>query len=48
VTIIHPEDMTERISSLISGNTIFPFVEKDELLSLWYLYGRDNVVLEKL
>jgi len=47
MTIILPEDITERISSFIFGNTIFPFVKKDELLSLLYLYGRDNVVLEK-
>ena len=47
MTIIFPEDITERISSFISGNTNFPFVKKDELLSLLYLYERDNVVLEK-
>jgi hypothetical protein len=47
MTMILPEDITERISSFISGNTIFPSVKKDELLSLLYLYGRDNVVLEK-
>ena len=47
MTIILPEDITERISPFMSGNTIFPFVKKDELLSLLYLYGRDNVVLEK-
>lgn len=47
ITMILPEDITERIFSFISGNTIFPFVKKDELLSLLYLHGRDNVVLEK-
>ena len=47
MTIIFPEDTTERVSSFISGNTIIPFVKKDGLLSLLYLYGRDNVVLEK-
>ena len=47
MTIIFPEDITERISSFISGNTIIPYVKKDGLLSLLYLYGRDNVVLEK-
>ena len=40
MTMILPEDITERISSFISGNTIFTFVKKDELLSLLYLYGR--------
>ena len=47
MTIIFPEDITERVSSFISGNTIIPFVKRDGLLSLLYLYGRDNVVLEK-
>jgi hypothetical protein len=47
MTIILPEDITERISSFIFGNTIFAFVKKEELLSLLYLYGRNNVVLEK-
>jgi hypothetical protein len=47
MTIIFPEDITERVSSFIPGNTIIPFVKKDGLLSLLYLYGRDNVVLEK-
>jgi len=39
MTIILPEDITERISSFIFGNTIFAFVKKEELLSLLYLYG---------
>ncbi len=47
MTIIYPEDSTERVSSFISGNTIIPFVKKDGLLSLLYLYGRGHVVLEK-
>jgi hypothetical protein len=47
MTIIFPEDITGRVSSFISGNTVIPFVKKDGLLSLLYLYGRDNVVLEK-
>jgi hypothetical protein len=47
MTIIFPEDITERVSSFISGNTIIPFVKKDGLLSLLYLYGMDHVVLEK-
>jgi hypothetical protein len=46
MTIIYPEDATERVSSFISGNTII-FVKKDGLLSLLYLYGRGHVVLEK-
>jgi hypothetical protein len=47
MTIIFPEDITERVSSSISGNTIIPFGKKYGLFPLLYLYGRDNVVLEK-
>ena len=46
MTIIFPEDIIERVSSFISGNTIIPYVKKDGLLSLLYLYGSDNVVVE--
>lgn len=47
MTIILPEDITERISSFIFGNTIFAFVKKEELLSTIILVWGDNVVLEK-
>ena len=42
--MILPEDICERISSFISGRLDFPFVEKDELISLLYLYGKSNAV----
>ena len=44
MTMILPEDICERISSFISGRLDFPFVEKDELISLLYLYGKSNAV----
>ena len=44
--MILPEDISERISSFISGRLDFPFVEKDELISLLYLYGKSNAVLD--
>ena len=46
MTMILPEDISERISSFISGILDFPFVKKDELISLLYLYGRSNAVLD--
>lgn len=44
--MILPEDISERISSFISGILDFPFVKKDELISLLYLYGISNAVLD--
>lgn len=44
--MILPEDISERISSFISGISDFPFVKKDELISLLYLYGKSNAVLD--
>ncbi|MDW0157746.1 MAG: hypothetical protein QOK62_05700 [Nitrososphaeraceae archaeon] len=46
MTMILPEDISERISSFISGRLDFPFVKKDELISLLYLYGKSNEVLD--
>jgi hypothetical protein len=46
MTMILPEDISERISSFISGRLDFPYVKKDELISLLYLYGRSNAVLD--
>ena len=44
--MILPEDISERISSFISGRLDFPFVKKDELISVLYLYGKSNAVLD--
>jgi len=46
MTMILPEDISERISSFISGRLDFPFVKKDELISLLYLYGKSNEVFD--
>jgi len=40
--MILPEDISERISSFIAGSLDFPFIKKDEVISLLYLYGRNN------
>ena len=41
MTMILPEDISERISSFIDGSLDFPFIKKEEVLSLLYLYGRN-------
>lgn len=46
MTMILPEDISERISSFILGRLDFPYVKKDELISLLYLYGKSNAVLD--
>lgn len=39
MTMILPEDISERISSFIAGSVDFPFIKRDELILLLYLYG---------
>jgi hypothetical protein len=41
MTMILPEDISERISSFISRSLDFPFIKRNELISLLYLYGRN-------
>jgi hypothetical protein len=43
--MILPEDISERISSFIAGDLHFPFIKKDELISLLYLFGRNNRIV---
>ena len=45
MTMILPEDISERISAFISGKLGFPFVKKDELISVLYLYGKNNTII---
>ncbi len=40
--MILPEDISERISSFISGGIDFPFIKKGELISVLYLYGKNE------
>jgi hypothetical protein len=42
MTMILPEDISERISSFIAGSLDFPFIKEDEVISLLYIYGRNN------
>jgi hypothetical protein len=45
MTMILPEDISERISAFISGKLDFPFVKKDELISVLYLFGKNNTII---
>jgi hypothetical protein len=45
MTMILPEDISERISAFISGSLDFPFVKKDELISVLYLFGKNNTII---
>jgi hypothetical protein len=45
MTIILPEGISERVSSFISGSLDFPFIKRGELMSLLYLYGRNNRIV---
>jgi hypothetical protein len=47
MSMILPEDISERISSFISGRLEFPFVKKDELISVLYLYGKNNTIINQ-
>jgi len=42
MTMILPDDISERISKFIAGKRNFPFVDFDELMCIMYLYGRNN------
>jgi hypothetical protein len=43
--MILPEDISERISAFISGKLDFPYVKKDELIAVLYLYGKNSTII---
>ena len=45
MTMILPENISDRISSFISGSLDFPFIKREELISLLYLYGSSNRIV---
>jgi hypothetical protein len=47
MTMILPEDISERISSFIAGSLDFPFIKEDEVISLLYIYGRNNRIVSQ-
>ncbi len=40
--MILPDDISKRISDFIAGRLNFPFVGRDELVCLMYLYGKNS------
>jgi hypothetical protein len=42
--IIFPEDISNRIAEFIAGRQNFPFIRNNELICIFYLYGKDNKV----
>ena len=46
MAMVLPDDISERISRFISGKQSFPFVGRDDLMCLMYLYGKEAKVQE--
>ncbi len=44
VRMILPEDISYSLSEFIAGRQNFPFITNDELICIFYLYGRKNGV----
>jgi hypothetical protein len=46
MAMVLPDGMAERISEFIAGKRSFPFIGRDELVCMMYLYGRSGRVGE--
>lgn len=44
MAMVLPDDISERVLGFISGKKSFPFVGRDELMCLMYLYGKEGKV----
>ncbi|MCI0557452.1 MAG: hypothetical protein MN733_03075, partial [Nitrososphaera sp.] len=44
MAMILPDDMPKRISEFIAGRQNFPFVGRDELMCMMYIYGKEGRV----
>ena len=42
--VFMPEDIGGRVSKFMSGDSSFPFIEKDEIIGTFYLFGREKGV----
>ena len=40
-----PEDIARRISEFMAGKNSFPFIEKDQIMATFYLFGKINSVI---
>jgi hypothetical protein len=47
MAMVLPDDITKRISEFIAGRRSFPFIGRDELVCMMYLYGKAGCVGEK-
>ncbi|HEX7031768.1 MAG TPA: hypothetical protein VF172_02090 [Nitrososphaera sp.] len=47
MAMLLPDDIASRISEFVAGTRTFPFVERDELMCIMYLYGKSGGVGEK-
>lgn len=39
--IFLPPDISKRISKFLDGNLDFPFVDKDEIMGVFFLFGKN-------
>jgi hypothetical protein len=46
--IFTPKDISSRITQFIEKKIEFPFIKKDEIVGIFYLFGKDNKVLSDL
>ncbi|MGI0036922.1 MAG: hypothetical protein ACRD99_01025, partial [Nitrososphaera sp.] len=44
MAMVLPDDISERIVEFVSGRKSFPFVGRDEIMCMMYLYGRQGGV----
>ena len=42
--MILPEDISSRIAEFMAGRQNFPFIKNDELICIFYLFGKNNKV----
>lgn len=47
MAMLLPDDIGGRISDFVAGRCTFPFVGRDELMCMMYLYGKNEQVGEK-
>jgi len=48
MAMVLPDDISQRISAFISGKQSFPFIGRDELMCLMYLYGKEGGVKDEV
>lgn len=46
--IFTPKDIPSRITQFIEKKIEFPFIKKDEIVGIFYLFGKDNKVISDL